>query len=129
LSACLLNTAVSSNALYRHTSANVNRRSTMKGRTTIIGLKMLADSLIASSALGLSLLLRLWGEMFQKGSLTIEMVHEYLRYWYIDAPLLIIAILATFSWFRIYTRARLYTYRHKTLLLLQAISVAYCVFV
>lgn len=90
-----------------------------------------ADIVFANVSLGLALICRYLFKVWGDGNLPNphELNRQFLAFYLTAAPVLAVIAVSVFSAFGIYTRARFYAHRHKALILLQAVTAVYLLFI
>lgn len=88
--------------------------------------RLLCDSLIVTISLTVALLTRFAIDLAV--STHANSISYYLKYLYQGLPLLVAAILLTFSVAGVYTKKRSYSHRYKFIAIAQAISISYGLF-
>ncbi len=101
----------------------------MRRRWVSIGVRVLADALIALGSLAAGFAARLWlAEEGPGAAASSGKVDLFAGYYLRQAPLLAASLILSFSALGVYTRTRFYARRFKAAALAQGVSIAYAVF-
>lgn len=90
--------------------------------------RLLSDTLIVMTSLAVGLLGRFSIDLAASGASPSGLVGLYLRYYFQGLPLLVTAILLTFTVAGVYTKKRSYSHRYKFIAIAQATSISYGLF-
>jgi nucleoside-diphosphate-sugar epimerase len=100
-------------------------------RTKAVLWRALADVLFANLSIGLAVIGSYVFRLFRQESATDanELNHLFFLFYLAATPVLAVMTISVFSVFGVYTRMRFYAHKHKFLVLVQASTVAYLLFV
>jgi len=92
--------------------------------------RILADILFANLSVGLALGCRYLFKLSSESTPANvhELNHQFVSFYRTAAPVLAVIAVSVFAVFGVYTRTRFYAHKHKALILFQAVTVAYLVF-
>lgn len=94
-------------------------------------LRVLADILFVNLALAGALVVRFMVKLFWEGASghVEEVGLLFAGFYYVGAPVLSALVVTVFNAFGIYTRTRFYARKHKAMVLLQAVTATYLLFI
>jgi nucleoside-diphosphate-sugar epimerase len=100
-------------------------------RTKAILWRVGADIFFANLSLGLALIIRYLFRVSGEGSAldVHELNRQFLSFYALATPVLAVIAVSVFSVAGVYTRTRFYVHKHKALVLFQAVTVSYLLFI